>query len=112
MNTRLRRLPPTSSALCDSQEQRLGLLQEQFIRHISHELRTSLTVVLGSLELLKDQKGYLDSDTRAALLDQAIDECDQLWFLIKSILALLELGKSANSPKSEWSPIKEEVHVE
>jgi hypothetical protein len=46
------------------------------------------------------------------LLDQAIDECDQLWFLIKSILALLELDKSANSPNSEWSPIKEEVHVE
>ena len=112
MNARLRRFPPTSRPLRDSQEQLLDLLQEQSIMHINHELCTSLTVVQGSLELLKDQKGYLVSDTRAALLDQAIDECDQLWFLIKSILALLELDKSANSPKSEWSPIKEEVHVE
>jgi len=92
----------------DSPEQLPDLLQEQLIMQMNHELRTPLTVILGFLELLRDQKERLDADTQAALLNQAICACEELQSLISSILALLEMDKSTNSPKSKRSPAKEE----
>ncbi len=112
MNTRLGRQPPIYGPLDDSPEQPPGLLQEQLIMQMNHELRTPLTVILGFLELLRDQKERLDADTQAALLNQAICACEELQTLISSILALLEMDKTANSPKSKRSPVKEEVHFE
>lgn len=112
MNTPLRRPPRPSFSFDDASEQVPSLFQEQVITQMNHQLRTPLTVVLGSLELLRDQKELLDAETQAVLLTQAVCACEQLESFISSILALLEVDKSAYVPQSERPLVKEEVHLE
>ena len=86
-----------SPAYCspsNSSEQQANLLQEQFIASMNHEFRTPLTVVLSCLELLRDQQQRLDTDTQSDFINYAIDACEQLQYLINSILALQEVVKN------------------
>lgn len=67
--------------------------QQQMFSNISHELRTPVTVIRGSLEALRDGMVVTDDEKRA-YYDQMIRESDWLKRLIRDLLELSRLQNS------------------
>ncbi len=70
-------------------ERQLNQLKDQLLISISHELRTPLTGLLGYLELLLDFDERLDKTTHDDFLKQAFRECQELQFLVNTVLDAL-----------------------
>jgi len=65
---------------------KLNELKDQFLLNVSHELRTLLTVLGGSLELLHDYDEHLDAMMRADVLTLAMKNHEELAALVSQIL--------------------------
>lgn len=61
--------------------------QRRFVGDASHELRTPLTTIRGNLGLLQREPPISPAD-QAAVLADAVEECDRLIRLVNSLLAL------------------------
>ena len=75
-----------------AQEERRHEQQKQLFANISHELRTPVTVIRGSLEALRD--GLVTSDEKDAYYEQMIRESRWLQRLIRDLLELSRLQNS------------------
>ncbi len=62
-------------------------VQRRFVADASHELRTPLTTIRGNLALLERDPPIIPDD-RAAVLDDAVAECERLIRLVNDLLAL------------------------
>lgn len=79
--------------LAEEESQKLEKLRREFIANISHELRTPVTVIKGSLEALRD--GVItDPEDVAEFHEQMLKESD---FLQRLINDLLELSRLQNT---------------
>jgi signal transduction histidine kinase len=79
-------------------EQHLLLLKDQFITNIHHELRSPLTGVLGSLELLRESDMILNEEERTFFLHQAIYGCCELQRITDNILDAMQADSDVSSP--------------
>lgn len=79
--------------LADAESQKLEKLRREFIANISHELRTPVTVIRGSLEALRDGV-VTDKDEVAAYHEQMLHES---LFLQRLINDLLDLSRLQNT---------------
>ena len=79
-------------------EQHLLLLKDQFITNIHHELRSPLTGVLGSLELLRESDTILNEEERTFFLHQAIYGCCELQRITDNILDAMQADSDVSSP--------------
>lgn len=70
-------------------ERQLNQLKDQLLISISHELRTPLTGLLGYLELLLNFEEKLDKATHDTFLKHAFRECQELQFLVNTVLDAL-----------------------
>ncbi len=70
-------------------ERQLNQLKDQLLISISHELRTPLTGLLGYLELLLDFDERLDKESHDDFLKHAFRECQELQFLVNTVLDAL-----------------------
>ena len=80
-----------------SEERRAGEFRESFIDVISHELRTPITTILGTTEILARPDRVLDEEVRAAMLADARAESERLYRLVEDLLVLsrVERGRLA-----------------
>lgn len=76
--------------LADEESQKLEKLRREFIANISHELRTPVTVIRGSLEALRDGV-VTDKDEVEAFHEQMLHESVFLQRLINDLLDLSRL---------------------
>jgi len=60
--------------------------KDMFLAMVSHELKTPLTVVMGTLKTLERHHDSLSSEARAEMLTAAIDRCGELHRLIDRLL--------------------------
>jgi signal transduction histidine kinase len=89
-------------AILDSEQQRhLSAMKDQFLLNVSHELRTPVTVLGGSLELLKDYAEQLGSLERERALDQALVSQEALSELINRVLDTTRMAGDTFLPKPE-----------
>ncbi len=90
-------------AAADQESKRLDQMRRDFISNISHELRTPVTVLRGSLEALVD--GVVDDPRQAAEYQkQMLEESKHLQRLVND---LLELSRLQNADfKIERSPLE------
>ena len=77
----------------DQASKKLEQLRRDFIANISHELRTPVTVIRGSLEALRDGVVSGEDDVRA-YIGQMLAECKGLQ---RMIIDLLELSRLQNA---------------
>jgi signal transduction histidine kinase len=75
------------------EQRQLNQLKDQFMAHVSHELHTPLTAVVGYVELLAKHQGKLDAATQARWVDGVKQGCDELELLTNSILAAVRVGR-------------------
>lgn len=71
-----------------AEERRAGEFREAFIDVISHELRTPITTILGTTEILSRSDRVQDVNVRAALLADARAESERLYRLVEDLLVL------------------------
>lgn len=82
-------------------ERRAGEFREAFIDVISHELRTPITTILGTTEILSRSDRVMDPDVRLALLGDARAESERLYRLVEDLLVLsrVERGRLVVDPE-------------
>lgn len=76
--------------MASNESERLEKTRRDFISNISHELRTPVTVLRGSLEALRD-KVVVDPEQVSAYHGQMLKECLSLQRLVDDLLSLTKL---------------------
>lgn len=69
--------------------------KDEFLGLLSHELRTSMTLIYGGIKAIRRMGGRLDAEETVALLENVEQETDSLYRMIEDLLNLarLELGE-------------------
>ena len=70
--------------------QEISRRKDEFLRHTSHELRTPMNGIIGSLQLLMDEL-YDDQDEEVELLQQAYQSSMHLLTLVNQVLDLAKI---------------------
>jgi len=76
-------------------------LQTALLNSISHDLRTPLVTITGTLSSLQETDGYLDTETRKNLLDTAQGEANRLNRLVGDLLSMTRIEAGAIHIMSE-----------
>lgn len=81
-------------------------LQRGFVADVSHELRTPLTTIRGNLALLKKEPP-LESQERADILADMVDETERLIQLVSDLLTLarVEAGPALQAERVALKPL-------
>ena len=82
-------------------ERRAGEFREAFIDVISHELRTPITTILGTTEILSRSDRVTDPEVRAAMLSDARSESERLYRLVEDLLVLSRVERGRLVVESE-----------
>lgn len=71
--------------------------KEMFLAMVSHELKSPLTVIIGTLHTLEKHHKVVDEDTRAEMLSSAFERAKELAVLVNQVLegARAELAAAA-----------------
>ena len=86
-------------------------LQSVLLNSISHDLRTPLASITGSLSSLREDAAFLDEQARTDLLNTAWDQADQLNNLMGNLLEMTRLEAGARKIKTELCDAQDLVGV-
>ncbi|MEI6775895.1 MAG: sensor histidine kinase KdpD [Chloroflexales bacterium] len=86
-------------------------LRSALLSSVSHDLRTPLAIIAGSLTSLAQGGDDLDSATRAELVQTASEESQRLNRLLSNLLEMTRLEAGAVHVRKEWQPLEEVVGV-
>jgi signal transduction histidine kinase len=92
------------------EQRQLNQLKDQFMAHVSHELQTPLTAVVGYVELLVKHQGELDAATQARWVDGVKQGCDELERLTNSILAAVRIDRDRQNLHLEPTAVAPTVY--
>jgi len=84
-------------------------LRNALLSAISHDLRTPVAAVMGSVTSLLDEGAGLDEESRRDLLETIRDEADRLSRLLADVLDLTRIESGALTARKEWFPLEEVV---
>ena len=76
-------------------------LRSALLTSISHDLRTPLALIIGSLSSLKSYGTLYDDKTREEMLNTGIDEAERLNRYVANLLDMTQLDAGALKPKRE-----------
>ena len=82
-------------------------LRTALLNSLSHDLRTPLAAVLGSITTLQAYGAGLDAGVARDLLDGARDGAEQLDRTIANLLDLARLEGGALRPRAEWTDMRD-----
>jgi K+-sensing histidine kinase KdpD len=69
--------------------------KDEFIGHVSHDLRTPLTVMLGNANILLRERDRLDAVSQAETLEDIVASGERLQRMVENLLALARPGAAA-----------------
>jgi two-component system, OmpR family, sensor histidine kinase KdpD len=96
----------SASAAIEAETERL---RNTVLTAVSHDLRTPLTTIVGSVTSLLDQSHAINEEQRGALLRSVLAQARHLHALTSDILDLAQLQHGAVKPQMEWCPADELV---
>ena len=76
-------------------------LRSALLTSLSHDLRTPLALIIGSLSSLKSYGALYDDKTREEMLNTGIDEAERLNRYVANLLDMTQLDAGALKPKRE-----------
>lgn len=85
-------------------------LYNTLLNSLSHELRTPIATILGSVEMLKDDKDKLSPLSQTELLDEISIAGNRLNRQVENILNMSRLESGMLKPKSDWTDTNELVN--
>lgn len=83
-------------------------IKEQITENIAHELKTPITIILGYLELLKNN--HLETDEREKFISNAYVQSERLSDLIQDISMLQKISQAKDQFKSEKLNLTELIY--
>lgn len=104
--TRLREESHAARAETERERLRTALLSS-----LSHDLRTPLASILGSVSSLRQLGGSLDEATRADLLAAIEEEASRLARFVTNLLDIIRLKSAAIDLKSDWLDVGDIVQA-
>jgi two-component system sensor histidine kinase KdpD len=84
-------------------------MRNTLLSSVSHDLRTPLATITGSVTSLLESGLRMDSTTRQQLLESVRDEAERLNRLVQNLLEMTRLESGALELRREWHPIEEVV---
>jgi two-component system sensor histidine kinase KdpD len=98
--------------LAEAAERNQREIEKQEIRNlmlssISHDLRTPMTVIIGSAQSLSEEGDHLDRDTAQQLLDGILRESQRMSDLLNSILEISWLDSGMIAVNRSWNDLEE-----
>jgi two-component system sensor histidine kinase KdpD len=84
-------------------------LRATLLSTVSHDLRTPLAIITGSLSGVLDGWATLDEPTRRELTQAAHDEAERLSRLVGNLLDVTKLESGAAKVHKEWQPLEEVI---
>ena len=84
-------------------------LRNTLLSGISHDFRTPLTTIIGSVTSLLQQDHALDRGQRSMLLHDILGEARRMHRLMSDLLDLMRMEEGAVHPSFEWCPADELV---
>jgi two-component system, OmpR family, sensor histidine kinase KdpD len=84
-------------------------LRNSLLSSVSHDLRTPLTAITGSISAILDNGARLDAQTRQELLESAREEAERLNRLVQNLLEMTRLESGALQLHTEWHPVEEVI---
>lgn len=82
-------------------EQERERLHRQMLSSVSHDLKTPLAAVIGSLEIYRRIGGQISEEKRATLIATALEEAYRLDNFVSNILDMAKLEMGAVRPRRE-----------
>ena len=97
-----------------SEKERIVVLKSQFVSMISHEMRTPLTSILASAELLERRYLSPDADEKESKhFERLYRNVEQMIKLLEDVLLLGELENNTQSIRSERMAVRDvRTHIE
>lgn len=84
-------------------------LRSALLASVSHDLRTPLVSVIGSLSAIRELSGRLDAKDHAQLVNTALDEAERLNRLIQNLLDATRLAQGAMPLRLAAVPVDEVI---
>jgi two-component system, OmpR family, sensor histidine kinase KdpD len=84
-------------------------LRSSLLSSVSHDLRTPLAAITGTLSGLLEDEGQIDSGTRRELLQAVYEEVERLTRLVNNLLDMMRLESGAVTARKEWHLLEEVV---
>lgn len=85
-------------------------LYNTLLNSLSHELRTPISTILGSVEMLKNDKDKLSARSQQELLDEIGVAGNRLNRQVENILNMSRLESGMLRPKSDWTDMDELIN--
>jgi two-component system, OmpR family, sensor histidine kinase KdpD len=86
-------------------------LYSTLLNSLSHELRTPIAAILGSVDILKEGKDKVSPRGQAELLDEIEIAGNRLNRQVENILNMSRLESGMLKPKSDWTDMNELANV-
>jgi two-component system, OmpR family, sensor histidine kinase KdpD len=86
-----------------------GRFRSALLSSISHDLRTPLTSILGSVSALRRDPDRFDAAARDELLATIEEEAERLDRFVANLLDITRLESGAVAPKRDWVAIEEVI---
>ena len=84
-------------------------LRSSLLSSVSHDLRTPLASITGTLSSVLEDEDQLDRTTRRGLLQSVYDEVERLNRLVNNLLDMMRLESGPVTVKKEWHVLEEVV---
>ena len=84
-------------------------VRANLLRAVSHDLRTPLTAISGSISAVIDGEGSMDSEQRTELLDDARRDAEWLYRMVENLLSVTRIGDGKVDGLKKQEEMLEEV---
>ena len=85
-------------------------LYNTLLNSLSHELRTPIATILGSVDMLKDSKDRLSAENQIELLNEIAIAGNRLNRQVENILNMSRLESGMLKPKPDWADMNELIN--
>lgn len=85
-------------------------LYNTLLNSLSHELRTPIAAILGSVDMLKESKDKLSDENQTELLNEIAIAGNRLNQQVENILNMSRLESGMLKPKSDWTDMNELIN--
>jgi len=84
-------------------------MRANLLRAISHDFRTPLTGIIGSINVVRENEAVLPPDEKDTLLSDAVNEAQWLINMVENLLSITRIGADPNTALHTEPQIVEEV---
>jgi len=84
-------------------------LRSQILSSVSHDLKTPLSVIIGSLNILTSMDSKISEEQKKELIQTSVSEANRLNSFVTNILNMARIESGGIKPKLEWHNVEDVI---